>query len=193
MVRTMTIPSNAPIQIKGGNFLHGKVRIQGSKNASLPVLAATILTRGKCVLHNCPRITDMLYMQKLLEYAGCHVERTQDTLTVDSGKVTEYRLPGSYVGMMRSSVILMGAMLGRLGKVGIDDPGGCVIGERPINLHLMALEKLGAVITTEGNQCTVLSSDIVLVSILTELKSLIHKANSNYDGENTTISVILKI
>ena len=72
-------------------------------------------------------------------------------MTVNAEHVREHRLPGEYVGRMRSSVILMGALLGRVGQVGIDYPGGCVIGERPIDLHLMALEKLGAQITTEGN------------------------------------------
>ena len=147
----MATPSNNPIQIKGGNSLHGKVKIQGSKNAALPVLAATLLVRGSCVLGNCPQITDVFYMQKLLEHAGCQVERAGDKITVNADTVRECRLPREYVGKMRSSVILMGALLGRLGRVGIDYPGGCVIGERPIDLHLMALEKLGAQITTEGN------------------------------------------
>lgn len=147
----MATPPNNPIQIKGGNSLHGKVKIQGSKNAALPVLAATLLIRGSCVLGNCPQITDVLYMQKLLEHAGCQVERAGDKITVNADTVRECRLPREYVGKMRSSVILMGALLGRLGRVGIDYPGGCVIGERPIDLHLMALEKLGAQITTEGN------------------------------------------
>ena len=147
----MAVSSNIPIQIKGGNPLHGRVRIQGSKNASLPVLAATLLIEGQCILDNCPQITDVLCMQKLLEHTGCQVERTDHRMIVNAQHVREYRLPGEYVCRMRSSVILMGALLARTGQVGIDYPGGCVIGERPIDLHLMALEKLGAVITTEGN------------------------------------------
>ena len=143
--------SNIPIQIKGGNPLQGRVRIQGSKNASLPVLAATLLIAGQCTLDNCPQIMDVVCMQKLLEHAGCQVKRTDHRMTVNAEHVREHRLPGEYVGRMRSSVILMGALLGRVGQVGIDYPGGCVIGERPIDLHLMALEKLGAQITTEGN------------------------------------------
>ena len=145
------VSSNIPIQIKGGNPLQGRVRIQGSKNASLPVLAATLLIAGQCTLDNCPQIMDVVCMQKLLEHAGCQVKRTDHRMTVNAEHVREHRLPGEYVGRMRSSVILMGALLGRVGQVGIDYPGGCVIGERPIDLHLMALEKLGAQITTEGN------------------------------------------
>ena len=147
----MVVSSNIPIQIKGGNPLQGRVRIQGSKNASLPVLAAKLLIAGQCTLDNCPQIMDVVCMQKLLEHAGCQVKRTDHRMTVNAEHVREHRLPGEYVGRMRSSVILMGALLGRVGQVGIDYPGGCVIGERPIDLHLMALEKLGAQITTEGN------------------------------------------
>ena len=121
---TMVVSSNIPIQIKGGNPLQGRVRIQGSKNASLPILAATLLIAGQCTLDNCPQITDVVYMQKLLEHTGCKVKRTNHRMTVNAEQVREHRLPGEYVGRMRSSVILMGALLGRAGQVGIDYPGG---------------------------------------------------------------------
>lgn len=147
----MISASNIPIQIKGGSPLHGRVKVQGSKNASLPIMAAALLIEGECVLDNCPRITDMHNMCRLLEYTGCQVEWTQHRIRVNAADVRNWRLPGEYVSRMRSSVILMGALLGRIGRVGIDYPGGCVIGERPIDLHLMALEKLGADITTKGN------------------------------------------
>lgn len=142
---------NTPIRIEGRYPLCGSVKIQGSKNASLPILAACILIEGRCTISNCPDITDVSYMLKLLESAGCSIERKGKNIIVDSTDVTQWRLPGTYVGKMRSSVILMGALLGRKKEAGIDYPGGCVIGERPIDLHLMALEKLGAVISTAGN------------------------------------------
>ena len=141
----------AIIRIEGGHPLHGSVRIQGSKNATLPILAACLLISGKCVIHNCPMITDVTYMIKLLEYAGCIVERKGSTIIIDASHISEFRLPGSYVRKMRSSVIMMGALLGRIHEVGIDYPGGCVIGERPIDLHLRGLEMLGAEISVEGN------------------------------------------
>lgn len=141
----------AIIRIEGGHPLHGSVRIQGSKNATLPILAACLLIPGKCVIHNCPMITDVTYMLKLLEYAGCIVERKGSDVIIDACHISEFRLPGSYVRKMRSSVILMGALLGRIHEVGIDYPGGCVIGERPIDLHLRGLEALGANISIEGN------------------------------------------
>ena len=142
---------DAIIKVQGKYPLQGSVRIQGSKNATLPVLAACLLIPGKCVIHNCPIITDVMYMLRLLEYAGCIVTWKGNQVTVDACNVKEFRLPGEYVKKMRSSVILMGALLGRLHEVGIDYPGGCVIGERPIDQHLRGLEALGAKISMEGN------------------------------------------
>ncbi len=142
---------DAIIRIEGKKPLCGNVRVQGSKNAVLPILAACLLIPGKCVIHNCPIITDVKYMLCLLEYAGCVVEQNGNTVSIDAGHLREYRLPGEYVRKMRSSVILMGAILGRMQEVGIDYPGGCVIGERPIDLHLKGLALLGAEISIEGN------------------------------------------
>lgn len=139
------------IRIEGKTPLHGSVRVQGSKNAALPILAACLLIPGKSVIRNCPVITDVNYMLRLLEYAGCVVEQNGNIVTVDASSLREFHLPGEYVRKMRSSVILMGAMLGRIREVGIDYPGGCVIGERPIDLHLKGLAALGADISIEGN------------------------------------------
>jgi len=144
-------PEDEIIRIAGGTPLHGCVRIQGSKNAALPILAACLLIPGKCVIRNCPNITDVSYMLRLLAYAGCVVEQIGNTVTVDASKIREYQLPGDYVRKMRSSVILMGALLGRIREVGIDYPGGCVIGERPIDLHLKGLSALGAELSIEDN------------------------------------------
>lgn len=141
------------IIIKGGNKLWGKVKVQGSKNSSLPILAATLLVQGVCTLKNIPDITDVYYMCKLLEYTGCVISMNEEkhTITLNSTNIKDYLLPGAFVKQMRSSVILLGAMLGRMKEAGIDYPGGCVIGERPIDLHLMALERLGASIRIDGN------------------------------------------
>lgn len=142
---------NEPIRMEGARPLFGEVQVQGSKNAALPILAASILVHGKTILHRCPDITDITYMQKILESAGCGVARKDGTIEIEADNVKEFRLPKHYVKQMRSSVVLMGALLGRVGRVGIDYPGGCVIGERPIDLHLMALEKLGTKIDIEGS------------------------------------------
>lgn len=137
------------IQISGGKPLEGEVPIQGSKNASLPVLAAALLIPGRTVIYNCPQITDTSLMIKLLQDIGCQVVREGHTVCIDASVVKSTVLQGRDTVKMRSSVILMGAMLGRAGEVTLGYPGGCVIGERPIDLHLDALRSLGAVITEQ--------------------------------------------
>lgn len=132
------------IRIYGGKKLQGSVRIQGSKNAALPVLAACVLIDGVSCIENCPDIADIHCMIKLLESIGCQIQWKDERLLVDATSVKQYRLPGEYVTRMRSSVILMGALLGRMKKAQLDYPGGCVIGKRPIDLHLKGLRQLGA-------------------------------------------------
>ncbi len=140
--------------MEGKKPLDGRIRIQGSKNAALPILAACMLIPGKCVLRGCPDITDIECMFNLLKSTGAAVNIVSagaEAVEIDTGSVREHRLPERYVSAMRSSVIMMGAMLGRLGEVCVNYPGGCVIGDRPIDLHLYGLEKLGAQIWIEGN------------------------------------------
>ena len=142
------------ICMEGGKQLEGKVHIQGSKNAALPVLAASILIPEACSLKNVPNITDINCMENLLESTGAVLEKNEEaqTLRIEAININEYRLPAKYVSAMRSSVVLMGALLGRVGEALVDYPGGCVIGERPIDLHLYGLEKLGAQIWTDKNR-----------------------------------------
>lgn len=135
------------IHIKGGTPLEGKIKIQGSKNAALPVLAGTILIPGVSVIHNCPRIADVFYMIKLLESVGCSILWKDDTLFVDAVHIAHKCFPSEYVVKMRSSITLLGAMLARVGEISLQTPGGCVIGDRPIDMHQSALESLGAVFT----------------------------------------------
>ncbi len=128
----------------GGRPLEGSVVIQGSKNAALPVLAGALLHRGITVLHHCPKITDVEYMLKILELLGCHVRWEEDSLVIDAGSADHSEVPADLGGRMRSSVILLGSLLGRTGKAQLPYPGGCTIGKRPIDLHLRALEQMGA-------------------------------------------------
>ena len=142
------------IRMEGKKPLDGRIRIQGSKNAALPILAACMLIPGKCVLRGCPDITDIECMFNLLKSTGAAVNIVSagaEAVEIDTRSVREHRLPERYVSAMRSSVIMMGAMLGRLVEVCVNYPGGCVIGDRPIDLHLYGLEKLGAQIWIEGN------------------------------------------
>lgn len=142
------------ICMEGGNALEGSVHIQGSKNAALPILAASLLIPDICIFRNIPDITDISCMKNLLISTGAVIstgEKHQELIT-DTRDIHEYRLPEKYVSAMRSSVVLMGALLGRIGEVLVDYPGGCVIGKRPIDLHLMGLEKLGAQIWIDKNR-----------------------------------------
>ena len=140
------------IIIHGGRKLEGKLSLQGSKNSSLPILAACVLADGVSVLHNCPDLTDVAAAVRILEHLGCTVTRQDHTLTVDSRGVSCYTIPETMMHEMRSSIVFLGAMLGRLGKAELCTPGGCEIGLRPIDLHLSSLRALGAGIE-EQNAC----------------------------------------
>ena len=131
------------IQIQGGVALRGKVRIQGSKNAVLPIMAATLLVGETVYLKNCPRISDVNAMLQLLQSLGCRVYWQWDGVVIDSRRIRCGELPGEAVQGMRSSVFLLGALLGRCGEASMEYPGGCVIGERPIDMHLEALGQMG--------------------------------------------------
>lgn len=130
-------------RMEGGSPLFGEVEIQGSKNAALPILAATLLVNGKTQICNCPDIFDVQCMKKLLEYVGCRVETYKNTIEVDATHVDKYWFPKQGMKTMRSSIVLLGAMLGRMKNARVYQPGGCLLGERPIDLHLYALKRLG--------------------------------------------------
>ncbi len=131
------------IRIQGRIALQGKVRIQGSKNASLPILAAALLIGESSVIRNCPRISDVHSMVSLLKSLGCSVHWQEKGLVIDSSQVRKGEMPEDAVTGMRSSLCLLGALIGRCGEVVMEHPGGCVIGARPIDLHLSALEQMG--------------------------------------------------
>lgn len=131
------------IHIRGGVRLQGKVKIQGSKNAALPILAATILTEGENCLKDCPKISDVYRMLRLLQSLGGHVRWEGDGVCVSTGSITTRDMPADAITGMRSSLCLLGALLARCGSIVMEYPGGCVIGERPIDLHLQALKQMG--------------------------------------------------
>ena len=112
--------------IDGGMRLQGALRIQGGKNAVLPILAATVLNGDISYIHDCPQIVDVLTMINILERIGCNVKWEGKTLIVDSSTVSSYEVPEDLVREMRSSIIFMGPMLARCGKVTISYPGGCI-------------------------------------------------------------------
>ncbi len=137
--------------IRGGNKIEGRLSIRGAKNAVLPIMASTILNESISTIHNVPDISDVDIMIKILKSLGCKIEYKDGTLIVDSSSINSIEIDEEYVNKMRSSIILMGSMVGRFNHVRIGHPGGCAIGSRPIDLHLKALSKLGIKIIEEEN------------------------------------------
>lgn len=135
--------------IKGGVPLHGEVEISGAKNAVLPIMAATLLTSEPCTIRRVPNLSDVRFMAQILTWLGAQVKVEGDTVRVHAKKIKgagEYDL----IRKMRGSICIMGPLLGRLKKATVSLPGGCVIGARPINLHLKGFESLGAKVTIES-------------------------------------------
>lgn len=137
------------ISVNGGKRLSGEISVQGAKNSVLPVLAATLLCGGESVIHNCPELSDVETSLKILRHLGCKCSKEGSTVTVDSGSITAYDIPDSLMREMRSSVVFLGAVIGRTGKAVISSPGGCELGPRPIDLHLSSLEQMGVTIQEE--------------------------------------------
>ena len=136
--------------VHGGKFLEGSVNISGSKNASLPILAATLLTREQCVVRRVPDVSDTNYMLQILQNLGAEVERASGNVVIRCEKLRSHEAPYDLVRKMRASVCVMGPLLARHNRADVSLPGGCVIGDRPIDLHLRGLEALGAEARVEG-------------------------------------------
>lgn len=138
------------IQIQGMRPLHGTIEIQGSKNAVLPLMAAALLAPGTTVIRHVPAIEDVFTMMKILEALGCPCSLEDGTLSIDAGNPDGIGIPETYVRKMRSSCLLLGPLLSRKGEAVTYFPGGCVIGTRPIDYHIRALEQMGAVFFEAG-------------------------------------------
>ncbi|NLY51121.1 MAG: UDP-N-acetylglucosamine 1-carboxyvinyltransferase [Firmicutes bacterium] len=129
--------------IAGGAELRGTVRIAGAKNATLPIMAASLLCPGICTIYDVPDLRDVRVMCEILTLMGAKVEYKDGTCQLDTRNISSAEVPENLMREMRSSVFLMGALLGRLGRVKVSYPGGCAIGPRPIDLHLKGLAALG--------------------------------------------------
>ncbi|MGN0372522.1 MAG: UDP-N-acetylglucosamine 1-carboxyvinyltransferase [Enterocloster sp.] len=147
------------IQVFGLTSLKGEISIQGSKNAVLPMMAAALLHKGVTVLTNVPDLLDVSSMVDILESLGCRCLRRGDCMVIDARNIDGTEIPRKYVSAMRSSIIVLGALLGRMGEGSSCYPGGCLIGARPIDLHLMALKELGAEIHEEDGWLRVRCGD----------------------------------
>mgnify|MGYP004642486961 CR=1 FL=1 len=135
--------------IQGGKKLEGEVKISGSKNAALPIIAATILIQGKTILYNVPNIQDVQTMFEIIKDIGGKVIKKNNKIIIDTSKIHTYEISEELMRKMRSSVILAGAIIGKYHKANFSYPGGCEIGARPIDLHLKGFEKLGITIKEE--------------------------------------------
>lgn len=133
--------------IDGGRKMEGEIDVQGSKNAVLPILAATILSDGKNIIYNCPHLRDVEKTIAVLENLGCRVKWMENSLLIDSSNISGYTIPDDLMRQMRSSIIFLGAIISKFKKAEVSMPGGCEIGTRPIDLHLKALRQLGVEIT----------------------------------------------
>ena len=157
--------------VHGGTPIHGTITISGSKNASLPILAATLLTEEDCVIRRVPDVSDTNYMVQILTGLGSDVERFSGTVRVTAADISD-TAPYDIVRRMRASVCMMGPLLARKNRCVVALPGGCVIGDRPIDLHIRGLEALGATSEFEGGN--------VILSAPNGLKG----ANIDLCGEN---------
>jgi len=146
--------------VKGGARLTGSVDISGSKNSALPILAATLLTPEKCVLHNVPDLSDIRFMLEILRQLGAEVTFDSGTVTTRAEKVIS-EVPYDLVRKMRASICVLGPILARNGHATISEPGGCSIGDRPIDIHLRGLAELGAASHSEGGNVHIPKAELI--------------------------------
>lgn len=151
--------------VKGKNRLSGEVSIQGAKNAVLPILSACVLVPGEVILHNVPKITDTQVTIDILRHLGVSVKEEKNTLIINATNISQNYVPQDLVKEMRSSIIFMGALLGRTSNVKIGYPGGCKLGERPIDMHLKGLSSLGVTITTNEQYITCYAKKLIANNI----------------------------
>ena len=140
--------------ITGGKRLNGEIELQGCKNSALPIMAAAVLVNGKCILESCPNLTDVYSASRILNSIGCKCSIAGNTAEIDSVSVSGNAISEKLMGEMRSSIMFVGAILGRVGQCTFSIPGGCELGPRPIDMHLAAFAKLGAEISENGGEIT---------------------------------------
>ena len=176
--------------IQGGKRLEGEVKISGSKNAALPIIAATILNGGKTVLYNVPNIHDVQTMYEIIKDIGGKVTQKHNKVIIDTSEIHTYEIPDNLMRQMRSSVILAGALIGKYHQARFSCPGGCDIGARPIDLHLKGFEKLGINIKEEFGEIFCNTDKILGTQIHLDFPSVGATENiilASCLGEGTTI------
>lgn len=149
--------------IEGGKDLSGTIEISGAKNSIVALIPATCLTKGKCIIDNVPDISDVRILIQMLEFLGSKVKFEGERLEIDNSNMENKEIPNSLSSKLRASYYFMGALLGRYNKCVISEPGGCVIGSRPIDFHLNSFKKMGVNIIEE-NECLKLTTDKIKAS-----------------------------
>lgn len=138
--------------ITGGNRLSGEINLQGSKNSALPIMAGTLLSGGECVLKSCPLLTDVYSASRILNGLGCKCHLSSECAVIDSSNASDFEISERLMREMRSSIMFMGAILGRMGECIVSIPGGCELGPRPIDMHLAAFRKMGVDISDKDGR-----------------------------------------
>lgn len=181
--------------IEGGIPLEGEIFLHGAKNSALPILAGTLLCDGETILENCPRLTDVFAACRILTHLGCRCMMQEHTVTVGVRDLRSDTIPEALMQEMRSSIIFLGAVLGRSGSCHVSYPGGCELGPRPIDMHLDALRQMGAQFSVHGGQldCTApeglcgavihlpfpsvgATENIMLAAVLAKGRTVLHNA-----------------
>lgn len=160
------------IKIEGQNKLTGKIKISGAKNSAVALLPAAILSKNKTIIYNVPKISDIKYLIDILKLLGCIVEEKNKNIYIDSTNLKNKAIPSELSQEMRASYYFMGALLARFGYVKIAFPGGCKIGNRPIDLHIKGFEQLGAKVTIKKNVYTIEAKELIGTNIYLNIASV---------------------
>lgn len=178
------------LQILGGRKLDGKIKIESAKNSVLALLSASILTREEVVIKNCAKIQDVVSMVEILEYLGVKSRFDGDNLIVNARTLNGYCVPEKYTKKLRASIYFMGALCGVIGKAKISLPGGCDIGDRPIDLHILSLEQMGFNVSVDNKQTTcqrVQNKDVEIFLKFPSVGATINVILASALGNNKTI------
>ncbi|MBR0141681.1 MAG: UDP-N-acetylglucosamine 1-carboxyvinyltransferase [Ruminococcus sp.] len=138
--------------VTGGRRLRGEIKLQGSKNSALPIMAAAILPEGQCLIKNCPELTDVYSAARILNSLGCKCSFSDNQVFTDSALISSTEISEELMREMRSSIVFMGAVLGRMKECTVSIPGGCELGPRPIDMHISSLRKMGIDIRETGGR-----------------------------------------
>lgn len=158
--------------IRGGKQLSGACFVQGSKNATLPIIAASIISPARSELFNVPQLRDVDAALRILRHLGCTAEQRRNEVFIDSTYLSSSAIPHELMEEMRSSVIFMGALIARCGEARLSLPGGCQLGKRPIDLHLSALRAMGAEIEEEGSEIVCRAHNLIGAEIILPFPSV---------------------